>query len=86
MFASEFSIVVSVRLLLFQFLSPGRSKTVICDLPVDLIKEENQLVLEEDGEPVQTSKTAEDFNFGSWGGSLSIKREMCAADEVFFKG
>ncbi|KAL4368665.1 hypothetical protein GQ457_05G013660 [Hibiscus cannabinus] len=58
----------------------------LCDLPVDLIKEENQLVLEKDGEPVQTSKTAEDFNFGSWGGSLSIKTEMCAADEVFFKG
>ncbi|KAK8497818.1 hypothetical protein V6N13_034622 [Hibiscus sabdariffa] len=58
----------------------------LCDLPVDLIREEKQLVQDEDGEPVQTSKTAEDFNFGSWGGSLSIKPEMCAADEVFFKG
>ncbi|GMI68041.1 hypothetical protein like AT5G67350 [Hibiscus trionum] len=50
----------------------------LCDLPVNLIKEENQVVQEED----QTSKTEEDFNFGSWGGSPS----MCAADEVFFKG
>ncbi|KAK8673112.1 hypothetical protein V6N13_111468 [Hibiscus sabdariffa] len=58
----------------------------LCDLPVNLIKEENQLVQEEDGEPAQTSKTEEDFNFGSWGGSPSIKPEMCAADEVFFKG
>ncbi|KAE8707696.1 putative Late embryoproteinsis abundant protein group 8 protein [Hibiscus syriacus] len=58
----------------------------LCDLPVKLIKEEKQLVQEEDGEPAQTSQTEEDFNFGSWGGSLSIKPEMCAADEVFFKG
>ncbi|KAE8715730.1 putative Late embryoproteinsis abundant protein group 8 protein [Hibiscus syriacus] len=58
----------------------------LCDLPVNLIKEENQVVQEEDGEPAQTSQTKEDFNFGSWGGSLSIKPEMCAADEVFFKG
>ncbi|GMI86485.1 hypothetical protein like AT5G67350 [Hibiscus trionum] len=55
----------------------------LCDLPVNLIKEGNQLVQEEDVGLVQT---AEDFNFGSWGGSLSIKPEMCAADEVFFKG
>ncbi|KAE8707030.1 putative Late embryoproteinsis abundant protein group 8 protein [Hibiscus syriacus] len=58
----------------------------LCDLAVNLIKEENQLVEEDDGEQTQTSKTEDDFNFGSWGGFLSIKPEMCAADEVFFKG
>ncbi|KAE8693343.1 putative Late embryoproteinsis abundant protein group 8 protein [Hibiscus syriacus] len=58
----------------------------LCDLPVNLIKEENQVVQEEDGGQAQTSQTEEDFNFGSWGGSISIKPEMCAADEVFFKG
>ncbi|XVF15463.1 hypothetical protein REPUB_Repub09cG0155800 [Reevesia pubescens] len=60
----------------------------LCDLPVNLIKEENQLAQprnEEDGES-QAIKTEEDFNFGSWGGSLSTEPEMCAADEVFFKG
>ncbi|XWS33526.1 hypothetical protein CRYUN_Cryun22dG0090800 [Craigia yunnanensis] len=59
----------------------------LCDLPVNLIKEENQIQPrnEEDGES-QAIKTEEDFNFGSWGGSLSTEPEMCAADEVFFKG
>ncbi|XP_022741169.1 putative pre-mRNA-splicing factor ATP-dependent RNA helicase DHX16 [Durio zibethinus] len=59
----------------------------LCDLPVNLIKEENQVQPrnEEDGES-QAIKAEEDFNFGSWGGSLSTEPEMCAADEVFFKG
>ncbi|MBA0562567.1 hypothetical protein Golob_007600 [Gossypium lobatum] len=59
----------------------------LCDLPVNLIKEENQIQPrnEEDGES-QAIKTEEDFNFGSWDGCLSTKPEMCAADEVFFKG
>ncbi|KAK8673946.1 hypothetical protein V6N13_112255 [Hibiscus sabdariffa] len=54
----------------------------LCDLPVNLVKEENQTQPrnEEDGE------SQEDFNFGSWGDFLSTKPEMCAADEVFFKG
>ncbi|XWS45184.1 hypothetical protein CRYUN_Cryun15aG0114600 [Craigia yunnanensis] len=54
----------------------------LCDLPVNLIKEENQVQPrnEEDGE-YQAIKTEEDFNFGS-----STEPEMCAADEVFFKG
>ncbi|KAE8709568.1 putative Late embryoproteinsis abundant protein group 8 protein [Hibiscus syriacus] len=58
----------------------------LCDLPVNLNKEENQQVEEDDVEQTQTSKTEEDFKFVSWGASLSIKPEMCAADEVFFKG
>ncbi|XP_007047456.2 PREDICTED: probable serine/threonine-protein kinase DDB_G0272282 [Theobroma cacao] len=59
----------------------------LCDLPVNLIKEENQVQPGnyEDGES-QAIKTEEDFNFGSWGGSLSTEPQMCAADEVFFKG
>ncbi|XP_022752077.1 nuclear transcription factor Y subunit alpha-like [Durio zibethinus] len=59
----------------------------LCDLPVNLIEEENQVQPrnEEDGES-QAIKTEEDFNFGSWGGSLSTEPEMCSADEVFFKG
>ncbi|XVE82885.1 hypothetical protein DITRI_Ditri16bG0041600 [Diplodiscus trichospermus] len=59
----------------------------LCDLPVNLIKEENQVEPRngEDGES-QEIKTEEDFNFGSRCGSLSTEPEMCAADEVFFKG
>ncbi|XP_022774123.1 uncharacterized protein LOC111316438 [Durio zibethinus] len=59
----------------------------LCDLPVNLIKEENQVQPRNDeaGES-QASKAEEDFNFGSWGGSLSTEPEMCAADDVFFKG
>ncbi|XWS41810.1 hypothetical protein CRYUN_Cryun17cG0114900 [Craigia yunnanensis] len=59
----------------------------LCDLPVNLIKEENQVQPrnEETGES-QAIKTEEDFNFVSCGGSLSTEPEMCAADEVFFKG
>ncbi|XWS29731.1 hypothetical protein CRYUN_Cryun24cG0055600 [Craigia yunnanensis] len=59
----------------------------LCDLPVNLIKDQNQVQPrnEEAGES-QAIKTEEDFNFGSWGGSLSTEPEMCAADEVFFKG
>ncbi|KAL4366295.1 hypothetical protein GQ457_05G007590 [Hibiscus cannabinus] len=55
-----------------------------CDLPV---KENNQIQPrnEEAGES-QAIKTQEDFNFGSWDNFLSTKPEMCAADEVFFKG
>ncbi|KAK8606882.1 hypothetical protein V6N13_052635 [Hibiscus sabdariffa] len=58
-----------------------------CDLPVSFIKEENQIQprSEEAGES-QAIKTQEDFNFGSWGNFLSTEPEMCAADEVFFKG
>ncbi|KAK8517489.1 hypothetical protein V6N13_127661 [Hibiscus sabdariffa] len=55
-----------------------------CDLPV---KEDNQIQPrnEEAGES-QAIKTQDDFNFGSWGNFLSTKPEMCAADQVFFKG
>ncbi|GMJ08028.1 hypothetical protein HRI_004472100 [Hibiscus trionum] len=55
-----------------------------CDLPVNFIREENQIQPrnEEDG----AIKTEEDFNFGSWGNFLSTKPEMCAAEDVFFKG
>ncbi|GMI68796.1 hypothetical protein like AT5G67350 [Hibiscus trionum] len=54
----------------------------LCDLPLNLVKEENQIQPrnEEDGQ------SQEDFNFSSWGDLLSTKPEMCAADEVFFKG
>ncbi|OMO56535.1 hypothetical protein CCACVL1_26478 [Corchorus capsularis] len=61
----------------------------LCDLPVNLVEEENKvqpITNDENGEP-QGIKTEEDFNFGSLGGSLSTEpAEMCAADEVFFKG
>ncbi|XVF59317.1 hypothetical protein PTKIN_Ptkin07bG0266100 [Pterospermum kingtungense] len=63
----------------------------LCDLPVNLIEEENRVQvqprIEEDGESQTLIKTEEDFNFGSLlGGSISTEPEMCAADEVFFKG
>ncbi|XVF17566.1 hypothetical protein REPUB_Repub10bG0134400 [Reevesia pubescens] len=59
----------------------------LCDMPVNLIKEENQVQPrnEEDGES-EAIKTEQDFNFGPLGGSLSTEPEMCVADEVFFNG
>ncbi|KAE8704871.1 putative Late embryoproteinsis abundant protein group 8 protein [Hibiscus syriacus] len=59
----------------------------LCDLPLNLVKEENQIQPRnvEDGES-QAIKTQEDFIFGSCGDFLSTKPEMCAADDVFFKG
>ncbi|KAK9265455.1 hypothetical protein L1049_010789 [Liquidambar formosana] len=55
----------------------------LCDLPVNLISEEKQSRNEE----AKSCKTEEDFDFGSWGGSLlTAESEMCAADEVFFQG
>uniref|UniRef100_A0A5B6YJZ7 Putative vitellogenin-1 isoform X1 n=1 Tax=Davidia involucrata TaxID=16924 RepID=A0A5B6YJZ7_DAVIN len=53
----------------------------LCDLPIN---EENDQSRKE--EESQTIQTEEDFDFGSWGGSVLTKSEMCAADEVFFQG
>ncbi|KAK8686060.1 hypothetical protein V6N13_125087 [Hibiscus sabdariffa] len=60
----------------------------LCDLPINLIKEDYQIYTknEEDGEESQATKTDEDFNFGSLCGSLTTEPEMCAADQVFFQG
>ncbi|KAJ9177340.1 hypothetical protein P3X46_012571 [Hevea brasiliensis] len=55
----------------------------LCDLPVNLIKEENQSSKEAAQE---TEASQEDFDFGPWGGSLSTSSEMCAADDIFFQG
>ncbi|GLT46774.1 hypothetical protein SLA2020_205040 [Shorea laevis] len=58
----------------------------LSDLPVNLIEDENQLRESKEGES-QAIKTEEDFDFGSWGGTISAEpAEMCAADEVFFQG
>ncbi|XP_031277955.1 putative uncharacterized protein DDB_G0280071 [Pistacia vera] len=62
----------------------------LSDLPLNLINIE-------DNHDDQNRSSAEascqvkepedqEFNFGSWGGSLSTESEMCAADDVFFKG
>ncbi|OVA17064.1 hypothetical protein BVC80_9047g14 [Macleaya cordata] len=52
----------------------------LCDLPIKVTNEENQ----------QSNKTPsleiEDFEFGSWVGSLLTESEICAADDVFFQG
>ncbi|KAG8641154.1 uncharacterized protein LOC110629097 [Manihot esculenta] len=55
----------------------------LCDLPVNLIKEETQPSKEVAQE---TEASQEDFDFVPWGGSLSTSSEMCAADDIFFQG
>ncbi|KAJ7952787.1 Membrane-associated kinase regulator protein [Quillaja saponaria] len=51
----------------------------LCDLPVNLIKEEEHSRKED----AQVIETQEDFDFHSWDGP---EAKMCAADEVFFGG
>ncbi|CAK9144016.1 unnamed protein product [Ilex paraguariensis] len=51
----------------------------LCDFPIN---EESQSVKHE----AEANEPQEDFNFGSWGGSVLTETEMCAADEVFFQG
>lgn len=60
----------------------------LSDLPLDFINEETSLLRagEEATTLTQGKENEEEFNFDSWGGSLSAESEMCAADEVFFKG
>ncbi|GLT68817.1 hypothetical protein SLA2020_410160 [Shorea laevis] len=53
----------------------------LCDLPVNFIVDHEKQCSTENKDII---KTEEDFDFGSWGGTPSA--EMCAADEVFFKG
>ena len=55
----------------------------LCDLPNEVICKEDDLGKAEDP---QVKGTGEDFDFGSWNGSLLAESEMCAADEVFFQG
>ncbi|KDO79001.1 hypothetical protein CISIN_1g039553mg [Citrus sinensis] len=59
----------------------------LSDLPLDFINEETSLLraCEEATTLTQGKENEEEFNFDSWGGSLSAESEMCAADEVFFK-
>ncbi|GAY50214.1 hypothetical protein CUMW_124940 [Citrus unshiu] len=60
----------------------------LSDLPLDFINEETSLLraCEEATTLTQGKENEEEFNFDSWGGPLSAESEMCAADEVFFKG
>ncbi|XP_044496091.1 uncharacterized protein LOC123218641 [Mangifera indica] len=62
----------------------------LSDLPLNLINIQDNRVDQNQSrdEPRCQVKDPEDqeFNFGSWGGSLSTESEMCAADDVFFKG
>lgn len=60
----------------------------LSDLPLNFINEETSLLQagEEATTSTQAKENEEEFNFDSWGGSLSAESEMCAADEVFFKG
>ncbi|XP_057969964.1 uncharacterized protein LOC131159236 [Malania oleifera] len=55
----------------------------LCDLPLCLIKEENQPRKQVDH---ALDQSQEDFNFGSWLGPHLPESDMCAADEVFFRG
>ncbi|XVE87034.1 hypothetical protein DITRI_Ditri18aG0083400 [Diplodiscus trichospermus] len=52
----------------------------LCDLPVNVQPRNAEAGKSE------SIKTEDDFNFGSWVGSLSTEPEMCSADQVFFKG
>ncbi|KAA8522623.1 hypothetical protein F0562_013016 [Nyssa sinensis] len=52
----------------------------LCDLPINI---EENLSRKEEAQAIQTP---EDFEFGSWGGSVLIESELCDADEVFFQG
>ncbi|KAI4315035.1 hypothetical protein L6164_027885 [Bauhinia variegata] len=54
----------------------------LCDLPVNLIREEDQSKKSDS----QVIERLEEFDFCSWGGTISTESEMCAADEVFFQG
>ncbi|KAI4327384.1 hypothetical protein L6164_019853 [Bauhinia variegata] len=54
----------------------------LCDLPVNLIKEDDRSKKPDS----QVIETLEEFDFGSWGGTISTESEMCAADEIFFQG
>lgn len=58
----------------------------LCDLPDNLIKEENESSNKEEAQATVDETNQEDFDFGPWGGSLSTKSEMCAADDIFFQG
>ncbi|XP_021908253.1 uncharacterized protein LOC110822436 [Carica papaya] len=59
----------------------------LCDLPVNLIEEDGNFKKSVHEEETRGVETGEDFDFGSWVGSISAEQaEMCAADEVFFKG
>ncbi|XP_057501673.1 uncharacterized protein LOC130785509 [Actinidia eriantha] len=51
----------------------------LCDLPLN--RENNQ-----SREDTSSPPAIEDFNFGSWPGSVLAEPEMCVADEVFFQG
>ncbi|KDP32040.1 hypothetical protein JCGZ_12501 [Jatropha curcas] len=53
----------------------------LCDLPINLIKEENHQLRRE-----ETEANQEDFDFSQFGRSVSTKSEMCAADDIFFQG
>ncbi|KAF9621692.1 hypothetical protein IFM89_026585 [Coptis chinensis] len=54
----------------------------LCDLPVCVNNEENRQSAAEETKSLE----AEDFAFGSLGGSRLTESEMCAADQVFFQG
>ncbi|KAK7386385.1 hypothetical protein VNO78_26579 [Psophocarpus tetragonolobus] len=54
----------------------------LCDLPISL--EDQATNQQQCSRP--NDATQEDFNFRSWGPPFSKEPQMCAADEVFFKG
>ncbi|KAJ4714763.1 Membrane-associated kinase regulator protein [Melia azedarach] len=56
----------------------------LSDLPLNLVIEDESNQVSK--EATEVKENEEEFNFDSWGGSLSTESEMCAADEVFFKG
>ncbi|KAL5706910.1 hypothetical protein ACHQM5_025016 [Ranunculus cassubicifolius] len=56
----------------------------LCDLPVCVTKEGNEDITAK--ETTTLLNCEENFDFGSWGGSVLMESEMCAADEVFFQG
>ncbi|CAK7337781.1 unnamed protein product [Dovyalis caffra] len=61
----------------------------LCDLPVNMVKEENSQSRGDPEAHQEAETNQEDFDFdpcrGGYG-SLSNKSDMCAADDIFFQG
>lgn len=61
----------------------------LCDLPVNMVKGENNQSTRDQEAHKETETNQEDFDFGPFrggDGSLSNKSDMCAADDIFFQG
>ncbi|KAJ6378491.1 hypothetical protein OIU78_028682 [Salix suchowensis] len=61
----------------------------LCDLPVKMVKGENNQAARDQEAHQETETNQEEFDFGpirGGDGSLSNRSYMCAADDIFFRG